>query len=334
MTTNVTTVKPKPGKVQQFLRNNTELVRIYGILLLIVITAAIASPDFRTAQNLFNVLRQSVALGLVSVGQTIVILTGGIDLSVGSTISLVAVYTSGLMAGQGGLGIILGVVLATLGGALLVGLVNAAVITQLRVTPFIATLSVASIVQGLVLLYAKTPKGAISPGFRYFAEGMVGPVPIPVIFLALLIIATFVMLTRTVWGRYIYATGGSEIVARLSGIRTKLIILFAYMFCSLTAGLSGLFLTSRMGIGDPQVGGLNFDRFDLDSIAAVLIGGTRLGGGKGSIIGTVAGVLIVAVLNNIFNLTGVSTFYQWIVKGLIILLAVAAYTFIKSDDEQ
>jgi ribose transport system permease protein len=97
--------------------------------------------------------------------------------------------------------------------------------------------------------------------------------------------------------------------------------------------LAGLFLASRMGIGDPQVGGLNFDRFDLDSIAAVLIGGTRLGGGKGSIIGTIAGVLIVSVLNNIFNLTGVSTFYQWIVKGLIILTAVAAYTFIKSDDK-
>lgn len=333
MTTNLTTAKPKLSQLQQFLHNNTELVRIYGILLLIIIAAAIASPDFRTADNLFNVLRQSVALGLVSAGQTLVILTGGIDLSVGSTISLVAVYTSGLMAGQAGLGIILGVILATLGGALLVGAINAAVITQLRVTPFIATLSIASIVQGLVLLYAKTPKGAISPGFRYFAEGMVGPVPVPVIFLALLLIATFVLLTRTVWGRYIYATGGSEIVARLSGIRTKLILLFAYMFCSLTAGLSGLFLTSRMGIGDPQVGGLNFDRFDLDSIAAVLIGGTRLGGGKGSIIGTLAGVLIVAVLNNIFNLTGVSTFYQWIVKGLIILVAVAAYTFIKSDDQ-
>jgi ribose transport system permease protein len=332
MTTNATTVKPKPGKLQQFLHNNTELVRIYGILLLIIIAASIASPDFRTPQNMFNVLRQSVALGLVSVGQTIVILTGGIDLSVGSTISLVAVYTSGLMAGQSGLGVIFGVVLATLGGALLVGAINAAVITQLRVTPFIATLSVASIVQGMVLLYAKTPKGAISPEFRYFAEGMIGPVPVPVIFLALLLVATFVMLTRTVWGRYIYATGGSEIVARLSGIRTKLIILYAYMFCSLTAGLSGLFLTSRMGIGDPQVGGLNFDRFDLDSIAAVLIGGTRLGGGKGSIIGTIAGVLIVAVLNNIFNLTGVSTFYQWIVKGVIILVAVAAYTFIKTDE--
>lgn len=333
MTTNATAVSARPNRVQQFLRDNTELVRIYGILLLIVTAAAIASPDFRTAQNLFNVLRQSVALGLVSVGQTIVILTGGIDLSVGSTISLVAVYTSGLMAGQEGALLIIRVILTTLGAALLVGMANATVITKLRVTPFIATLSIASIVQGLVLLYAKTPKGAISPGFRFFAEGMIGPVPFPVIFLAILIIIAFIMLTRTVWGRYIYATGGNITAARLSGIQTGRIIFFAYMFCSFTAGLAGLFLTSRMGIGDPQVGGLNFDRFDLDSIAAVLIGGTRLGGGKGSIIGTIAGVLIVAVLNNIFNLTGVSTFYQWIVKGVIILVAVAAYTFVGTDEE-
>jgi ribose transport system permease protein len=155
---------------------------------------------------------------------------------------------------------------------------------------------------------------------------MVGPVPFPVIFLAVLVILTAILLRRTVLGRYVIATGGNEMIARLSGIRTKLVILFAYMFCSFTAVLTGLFLTSRLGIGDPQVGGLEFDRFDLDSIAAVLIGGTRLGGGKGGVIGTVAGVLIVAVLNNIFNLTGVSTFYQWIVKGLIILGTVAIYS--------
>jgi ribose transport system permease protein len=124
-------------------------------------------------------------------------------------------------------------------------------------------------------------------------------------------------------GRHIVATGGSEVVARWSGIRTKRIIMFAYMFCSLTAAMTGLFLTSRMAIGDPLVGGLNYDRFDLDSIAAVLIGGTRLGGGKGGVMGTVAGVLILSVLNNIFNLIGVSPYYQWIIKGLIVLAAVA-----------
>ncbi|NJN96523.1 MAG: ABC transporter permease [Anaerolineales bacterium] len=315
------------------MHDHADLVKIYAILLLIVMVATVISPNFRTPQNIFNVLRQAVALGVVSIGQTMVILTGGIDLSVGSTISLVAVYASGLMAGQPGLGVILQVVLLTLGGALLVGLINAFVITRLKVVPFITTLSVASIVQGLVLLYAKAPKGSISPGFNYFAEGMVGPVPFPVIFLALLVIITFVILTKTVLGRYIIATGGSEVIARLSGIRTKPIILFAYMFCSFTAGVSALFLISRMGIGDPQVGGLNFDRFDLDSIAAVLIGGTRLGGGKGSVMGTVAGILIISVLNNIFNLAEVSSFYQWIVKGFIILGAVMVYTIQKQGKD-
>lgn len=310
-----------------WLEQHSDLMRIYGILLLIIAGAAIASPDFRTTQNLFNVLRQAVALGLVSVGQTIVILTGGIDLSVGATISLVAVLASGLMAGQAGFGVIIGVTAATMVVALAVGAANAAVITGLRVVPFIATLSVASIVQGIVLLYAKSPRGAISPGFNYLAEGMIGPIPFPVLLFALLIVTTYLVLRRTTLGRYLYATGGSESVARLSGIRTRRVTFAAYMFCSFTAALSGLFLTSRMGIGDPQVGGLNFDRFDLDSIAAVLIGGTSLGGGKGSIWGTLAGVLIVSVLNNIFNLTDVSTFYQWIVKGVIILIALAAYSF-------
>lgn len=321
---------PFSERLRQFVDENIELVTIYGILLFIVGFSAVVSPDFRTSQNAFNVLRQAVALGLVSIGQTMVILSGGIDLSVGATISLVAVYTSGLMVGRPGLGVIGPIVLMMIGVGLLVGMINALLVTRLKVVPFIATLSVGSIVQGLVLLYAKAPKGRISPGWDYFAKGMIGPVPFPVIFLALLVILTVILLRRTVLGRYVVATGGNEQIARLSGIRTKLVIMFAYMFCGVMAALSGLFLTSRMGIGDPQVGGLNYDRFDLDSIAAVLIGGTRLGGGKGGVIGTIAGVLIVAVLNNIFNLTGVSTFYQWIVKGIIILGAVAAYTSRKS----
>lgn len=321
------------SRLRTFVDKHRDLVIIYGILLLIIGLSALVSPSFRTSRNAFNVLRQAVALGLVSVGQTMVILSGGIDLSVGATISLVAVYTSGLMAGQEGLNVVVPIVLATTGVALIVGLVNGGLITRLKVAPFVATLGTGSIVQGLVLLYAKAPKGRASPEWDYFAEGMIGPVPFPVIFLLLLVIITAVLLSRTVLGRYLIATGGSEVIAHWSGIRTKLVVLFAYVFCSFTAALSALFLVSRMGIGDPQVGGLNYDRYDLDSIAAVLIGGTRLGGGKGGVIGTLAGVLIVAVLNNIFNLTGVTTYYQWIVKGVIILGAVAAYRVRASTEE-
>jgi ribose transport system permease protein len=314
---------------RQFIDENRELVTIFGILLMIAAIGAVASPEFRSEQNAVNVLRQAVALGMVSIGQTFVILSGGIDLSVGATISLIAVYTAGFMKARPDL--VLPIVAFMLLIGLVIGLLNAFLVTRLKIVPFIATLAVGSIVQGFVLNYAKRPVGKIAPGWNYFAEGMVGPIPFPVIVLVVLFILAIIVIHRTVLGRYIIATGGNERIARYSGIRTTLVLNAAYVICAITAVLTGLFLTSRMAIGDPQVGGLNYDRFDLDSIAAVLIGGTRLGGGKGTVIGTIAGVLIVSVLNNVFNLVGVNTFYQWIVKGIIILIAVAAYSTRKSS---
>ena len=320
----------RTNTLKQFFGENRELLTIYGILMFILIIGTVLSPNFRSAANLFNVLRQAVALGMVSIGQTFVILSGGIDLSVGATISLVAVYTAGLMKLYPTM--TWPIVLLMLLMGLAIGLFNGSLVTRLKIAPFIATLATGSILQGLVLLNGKRPSGKIAPGWNYFAEGMVGPVPFPVIILAILIVLAIIVIHRTVLGRNIIATGGSELIARYSGIRTTLVLNSAYIICSISAVLTGLFITSRMGIGDPQVGGLSYDRFDLDSIAAVLIGGTRLGGGKGSVIGTIAGVLIVTVLNNVFNLVGVDTFYQWIVKGIIILIAVAAYSIRKSTD--
>jgi ribose transport system permease protein len=237
-------------------------------------------------------------------GQTFVILSGGIDLSVGATISLITIYSAGLMKVRPDM--VVHFVLLMLGIALAIGFFNGFLVTRLKIAPFIATLAVGSIVQGLVLNYAKKPGGRIAPGWEYFAEGMVGPIPFPVIFLTIIIIIAIIVIHSTVLGRYIIATGGNERIARYSGIRTTLVLHAAYIICTFTAVLTGLYLTSRMAVGDPQVGGLNYDRFDLDSITAVLVGGTCLGGGKGSVIGTIAGVLIGVVLNNIFNLTGVN----------------------------
>jgi ribose transport system permease protein len=216
------------------------------------------------------------------------------------------------------------VTLLTLG--LVIGVVNGNIITRLRLAPFIATMGVGAVLQGLVLQFAKKPGGKIAPGWEFFAEGKFGPIPFPVVFMLTLVGLTWLLLSRTVWGRHLKATGGSELTARLSGVRTRAVTIYAYMFCSLMAAITGLYLTSRMGAGDPRVGGLEYERFDLDSITAVLIGGTRLGGGKGSIVGTLAGVLIVSYLNNIFNLVGVNTYLQWIIKGLILLGAVAVYS--------
>jgi ribose transport system permease protein len=317
---------------RRLLDRQRDVIVIYSILLGIVLIAAIALPEFRNPVNIFNVLRQGVALGIVSVGQTVAILVGGIDLSVGATISLVVVYAAGFMEQYTAWWMVLGMVIALLSLGLLIGFINANVITRLRVEPFIATLGMGAILQGMVLMYAKRPGGDIAPGWEYFAEGMIGPVPFPVIFLGGLVAVTWVLLGRTIWGRHIKATGGSEVIARLSGVVTNRITAYAYMFCSLMAALTGLYLTSRMGAGDPQVGGLQYGKFDLDSITAVLIGGTQLGGGKGGVIGTVAGVMIVSVLSNIFNLVGVNPWIQWIIKGLILLAAVAIYSVQQSDE--
>jgi ribose transport system permease protein len=311
---------------QRLWDEDRELLTIYAILGVLFLIGMIALPAFRSPRNLFNVLRQAVALGVVSVGQTFAILVGGIDLSVGSTISLIGVYTTGLMAHYTSLGAVVLIVVAMIAIALVIGLSNAFVITRLRVAPFIATMGIAAIIQGFVLLYAKRPGGAIAPGWDFFAEGMIGPVPFPVIFFLLLVALAYLFLRKTVPGRHVVATGGAEEIARLSGIQTRRVTAYAFMISAFTAALTGLYLTSRMGAGDPLMGGLNYDRYDLDSITAVLLGGTRLGGGKGGVVGTLAGVLLVSLLNNLFNLAGLNPYIQWIVKGIIILGAVAVYT--------
>jgi ribose transport system permease protein len=311
---------------QRLWDEDRELLTIYAILGILFLIGMIALPAFRSPRNLFNVLRQAVALGLVSVGQTFAILVGGIDLSVGSTISLIGVYTTGLMAHYTSLGAVVLIIVAMIAIALVIGLSNAFVITRLRVAPFIATMGVGAIIQGFILLYAKRPGGAIAPGWDFFAEGMIGPVPFPVIFFLLLVALAHLFLRKTAPGRHVAATGGAEEIARLSGIQTRRVTAYAFMISAFTAALTGLYLTSRMGAGDPLMGGLNYDRYDLDSITAVLLGGTRLGGGKGGVVGTLAGVLLVSLLNNLFNLAGLNPYIQWIVKGIIILGAVAVYT--------
>ena len=326
MTADAATPRRRAFDARRFVDEQRDVLIIYALLGLILLLALIFIPDFRNPGNFINVLRQSVALGIASVGQTMAILVGGIDLSVGATISLMNVYSSGFMAKYTTLPLVLGMVVVLLALGLFFGFVNANIITRLRVAPFIATMGVGAVIQGMVLLYAKKPGGRITPGWAFFAEGEIGPIPFPVVFLFVLVAVTWVLLSKTIWGRHVKATGGSELIARLSGVETRRVITFAYMFCGAMAAVTGMYLASRMGAGDPRVGGLQYDRFDLDSITAVLIGGTRLGGGKGGVIGTIAGVLIVSVLNNIFNLMGVNPYLQWIIKGLILLGAVAIYS--------
>ena len=292
---------------------------VYLVLVVLILVTSLISEFFFTARNLSNILRQAVALGLVSIGQTFAILTGGIDLSIGSVVSLTSCLTTGIVKGQSHL--LIPVIFLVLGIALLIGFLNGFVITRTGVHPLIVTIGMMSVVQGAVLVYTKAPSGSIPSSFSFLAWGTVGFLPFPTFYLAAVAVVGIIVLHRTAFGRYVYATGGNEEVSRLSGIKTDRVKILVYMICSFTGGLTGLFLASRMGMGDPLAG----ERYMLDSIVPVLIGGTSLTGGKGGLAGTLAGVFIITILSNALNLLDVSSYWQWMVQGAIIILAVAFY---------
>ncbi|WP_412709119.1 ABC transporter permease [Atrimonas thermophila] len=268
---------------------------------------------------MFNLLRQAVAFGIVGIGQTIAILSGGIDLSVGSLISLSACLTSGIMIRHQNMVVPIVLLVLLLGVA--VGFGNGFMVSSLRIPPFIATLAMSSILQGAVLLYTKKPVGGVTRGFMFFANGQLGPIPFAFIFWIALLLVFWIILRRSAFGIHVYAVGSNEEVARLSGINTSMVKVGVYVLCALMAALTGIFLASRLGIGDPLVG----QGFELESITAVLLGGTSLAGGKGGLEGTIAGVLIIALINNILNLLNVSGFWQWLIKGVVVIVVVSMY---------
>jgi ribose/xylose/arabinose/galactoside ABC-type transport system permease subunit len=313
------TLNSKPAQRFSLGYLDGQLVAILVILAVLIGVSSLLSPTFSTPENIANVTRQAVALGIIAIGQTFVILTAGIDLSVGSTISLVSCLAAGLMMGQ--LELMAPIVIGMLLLGAVIGLFNGMVIMRLKVAPFIVTLGTMSIVQGAVFLYTKNPVGKIPVAFRFLAEGQIGPIPFPVLLYVILVALAAYVLSRTTFGRYIYATGGNEEVARLSGINTSFTTVAVYVVSSLSAAATGLFLASRLRVGQPLVG----QGYELDSITAVLIGGTALAGGRGGVIGTVAGVLIMTVLSNILNLMEVTSYWQWVIKGLIIIVALAIY---------
>ena len=314
---------PTPSRkallLARLVRDHGALITVYGVLLLMILAATIASPVFRSTANLSNVLRQAAIPGIVAVGQTIAVLSAGIDLSVGSVVKLTAVLTAGLMQGYNELMVPVIVLMLLMG--CLIGLLNGLVIVGLRVNPFIATLGTFSILRGLALAYTTSPVGAIPDPMRRFYYGSIGWIPYPLIVFLIIFLAAVLILRMTPFGRFVYAIGGDEETARLAGIRVVPVKLAVYVISSLLATIAGLITVSRMGLGDPVVG----EGFELDSITAVVLGGTSLFGGRGTLIGTLAGVLILGLVNNIMNLLNISVWYQQLIKGIIILVAVGIY---------
>ncbi|NLF64482.1 MAG: ABC transporter permease [Chloroflexi bacterium] len=300
---------------------------VYAILVVVFVSAVVLDLFFGRGQItsstiLTNMLVRSVALGIVAMGQTFVMLSASIDLSVAYLISVTAVMASFLMRGDPAR-VPMAVASVFAIGAF-VGLINGLVVSKLRVNPFIATLGVGLVLKGVLNASFETFIGAVPRSFQTLGYGTIGPVPISIlVLLGVTVVAAFV-LRRTRFGAHLYAVGGSEEVARLSGLRTDRVIILAHIICSMTAVLTGLFVVSRLRSGAPWVGtdGL----YDLESIAAVVVGGTALSGGKGGVAGTLAGVVIFGILDTAFNQLGVDTFLKQVLRGSIIILAVASYT--------
>jgi ribose transport system permease protein len=295
------------------------LLVVIGLIVLLLVVGAIASPRFASLNNFLNVFQQSAALGFVSLGQTVVVLTGGIDLSVGATISLTSNFASGWIDGDPNMVVPVVVGVVALGAA--IGCLNGALSHYLRVHPLIVTLGMASILQGCTLLYSLAPVGKVTDDFEAFAYGRVFGLSYGGLAMLALFAVVGLFLHRTRTGNAIYVVGGDPRGARLIGVSVARTMMLAYALSGACAALTAVYLVSRMGSGDPWRG----EGFDLASITPVVVGGTALSGGRGGPLGTLLGVFLISLLNNILNFLDVSTFYQWIVQGLIIITAVAIH---------
>lgn len=296
-------------------------------LLLMVIAMTFLSDKFLTVTNMWNVTRQISVNVCLSVGMTLVILTGGIDLSVGSILALTGAVAAGLfkngielpgfnlLVGYTFLGAALGAIF--IGSTL--GFFNGYAITRFKVPPFVATLAMLTIARGLTMLWTKGfPVTGLGKSFGFLGTGWFLGIPVPVWICAIIVAVAILVTKKTRFGRYIYAVGGNEQASRLSGLNVNKIKLSVYTIAGALAAVGGLIVTSRLDSAQPNAG----MGYELDSIAAVVIGGTSLSGGKGSVLGTVLGALIIGILNNGLVLLNVSPFWQQVIKGSVILLAV------------
>lgn len=303
------------------LTKNTGVLERLGPLLgliILVVVITILNSSFIEPSNIFNLLRQVSINGLIAFGMTFVILTGGIDLSVGSILALSSALTALLITS--GIDPVIALIIGSLIG-LVLGAINGALITFGKMAPFIATLATMTIFRGLTLVVTDgnpiTNLGNSYP-FQLFGKGYFFGVPVPAVTMLIVFAILYFILHKTVFGKHTYAIGGNEKAAFISGIKVNRVKILIYSISGLMAAIAGGILTSRLNSAQPTAGA----SYELDAIAAVVLGGTSLTGGKGRIFGTLVGVLIIGVLNNGLNLLGVSSFYQQVIKGIVILIAV------------
>lgn len=289
-------------------------------LLVLIAVVSFLNPNFFMLDNLLNILRQTSVNAIIAVGMTVVILTAGIDLSVGSVLALCGAVAATMVGLELPVYLVIPAALA-LGAAL--GGISGVIIAKGKVQAFIATLVTMTLLRGATLVYTdgrpvSTGFSDAADSFAWLGTGYLFGIPVPIWLMALVFIAAWYMLNHTRMGRYIYALGGNEAATRLSGINVDRVKIAVYALCGLLAALAGLIVTSRLSSAQPTAG----TGYELDAIAAVVLGGTSLAGGKGRIMGTLIGALIIGFLNNALNLLDVSSYYQMIAKAVVILLAV------------
>lgn len=284
--------------------------------LTVFIVMMLYNDNFLTANNLSNVARQVSINAILAVGMTCAILLGGIDLSVGPVMALSGTVAAGMMVA--GLPPTIAIPVGLLIGVLF-GAANGFMIAYAKMPAFIVTLASLGIARGIALIYTGGyPISGLPDSFAFWGRGNIGGLQTPILMMFVIYIIAYVLLNHTPFGRYVYAIGGNEEASRLSGIRVPVVIMAVYTLSGLTAAIAGMILTSRLMSGQPNAG----VGFELDAIAAVVIGGTAMSGGKGAIIGTLIGAMLLGVLNNGLNLAGVSPYVQNVIKGIIILVAI------------
>ena len=306
--------------MRRHLSHNAAAWVVLVLLFVLLVAGTLISDRFSTVGNLLNVHQQATGLALVSLGQTLAVLTGGIDLSVGSIISVAATLTSGLADNPYGGWPTAVIAVVLLSG--LIGLINGCLILWLKVHPLIVTLGMGAVLQGGILYYSLGPAGSVPDGFDSVAYGRFLNIPVTATIVVLLFFVASFMMRKTRFGHYIYMVGDDEHAAALSGVPTTRVILFFYVFSAICAGLTGIYLAAQFGSGQPYLG----VNYTLASITPVVVGGTVLTGGRGGVIGTLIAAYLLSLLNNLINFAGIPSQYQLIVQGLAVIIAVSVNT--------
>jgi len=324
---------------QNINRQYRQLLQKYGIMVAFIaecLIFALSSEYFLTVPNLLNVANQIVIYGIIAVGMTMVIITKGIDLSVGSIVALVGVVTAIILKSGGvtpdGDYSAFTLIIAILGGlsvGLITGSISGFMVTRFNIAPFIITLAMMTMCRGAAMLLSNGLSiGNLPKPFSFLGRGHIGIIPVPVIIMLIIFTLGHILLTKTSFGRYVYAIGGNEEATRLSGVQTKKIKFLVYIIAGFLTSLSGVVLSSRLGAGVPNSGLM----YELYVIASVVVGGTSLMGGSGRITGTFFGVMIIGVLYNGLNLLNISSYWQQVILGLVIVAAVLLDNYLKQED--